>query len=594
MSFIVRPRQLALGAALYSSAVCLALGLAATPAVAKSKMDKQPTVYVGSQPQYHWAKIEEDAKGFKTVVERRVLNGRVPGDKDIIVDSRPMTIIEHQSKTNDRQIEVSAATAELLDEYLINRDLALEPDPIVRSQQDEVRTLLSSGPSENRVDITFMGDGYTADQKDLFFADMERLVKETFFDATFTHYLPVLNIHAVFRASNEQGIGINETPKDTAYKLFRPGQTMRAIHVGDRDAAKDSCSQAPGCDYGIIVGNDPYYGGIASGFSTTTSSKTSGSVVLRHELGHAIGGVGEEYDGGAYFGRNTSRRSNKLAWIHFATEPNNIVEQPEKLRHLSWPWRNLKKGPAKLRFMSEPGYTIGNIYFSASGLKKPNSASLTLDGKELKFDNPGVNDRTFRNIEIPQGFGAGEHEIVMTENDKDGNNFVSSMLVTEYKKGYKFEDSYYGAYPTHSQSGSVMGYRPTHNACLMRKMYSPNFCKACQENNWMKMLKGISLIDSLKATAADKKVTLNVVTQALGQMRKDGRKDPGKLTIKWKKGNADQPALEGKFNPVLDACSADGEWLATVEYVTPEILYAKKFYYTVSEAKVTVAKQPGC
>lgn len=577
---------------LLAAGTLLGLGSAADMALANSAA--KPTIFVGSQSQYHWAKLEVDAAGIYSIVERRVFDGKVPEGEDIHVTSRPLTIIEHKEQTDDRQIEVSAKTAELLDEYLSERGIPLEPEPIVRQQQDEVVTLLNNGPSENRIDITLMGDGYTADQRELFFADMKRLVQETFYDVTFVSYLPLINIHAVWRPSNEQGIGINQTPKDTAYKLYRPGNTMRAINVGDRKAGDDSCSQAPGCDFGVIVGNDPFYGGIASSFATTTSSHTSGAVVLRHELGHTIGSVGEEYDGGAYFGRNNSKKLDKLSWIHFATDKPNVKAEPGKLRHLSWPWKNLKDRPSKLRFTSEAGYTIGNIYFSASGLKKENSATLTLDGKVMPFDNPGVDDRTFRNIDVPEGFGPGQHEIVFKENDADGNNYLSSILVTEYKKGYNFSDDYVGAFPTHSRSGGLQGYRPTHNACLMRKMYSQNFCKACQENNWLQMLNKISLIDSLKAKAAGGKVTLDLATQAIGQRRTDGLKDPGVFKITWKKGGAEQPALADKFAPVIDACQADGEWEAIVEYVTPEILHKKKHYYTIDEAKVTVAKQPGC
>lgn len=586
-SMIVAPALLTVSA--FASSPTNFLATPATPATPNA-----PTVYVGEQGEYHWAKIEVTDAGEYTLIERRTFAGKVQDGKELSVASRPLTIVEHQAKTKDRELEVSAQTAELLDSYLIERGLPLEPEPIVNLRKDEVVTLLDNGPSENRIDITFLGDGYTADQRELFFADVKRLVQETFYDVTFVSYLPVINIHAVWRPSNEQGIGINETPKDTAYKLYRPGNTMRAVFVGDRNAGKDSCSQAPGCDYGIIVGNDPYYGGVASSFATTTSSATSGAVVLRHELGHTMGSVGEEYDGGAYFGRNSSRKPDKLSWIHFVTNKDKLRVEPQKLRHLSWPWKNLKNRPSKLRFTSEAGYTIGNIYFSASGLKAKNSAKLTLDGKELKFDNPGVDDRTFRNIDIPEGFGPGQHEIVFSENDADGNNYLSSILVTEYKADYNFDDNYYGAYPNHSQSGSVQSYRPTHNACLMRKMYSKNFCKACQENNWLQMLNKISLIDSLTAKAEGKKVTLTVATQAIGQFRKDGLKDPGTFTVTWKKGGVEQPQLADKFTPVLDACSANGDWEAVVEYVTPEILHAKKAYYTVDEAKVTVAKQPGC
>ena len=68
---------------------------------------------------------------------------------------------------------------------------------------------------------------------------------ELFAGDTLRSYLPIFNVHAVFRASAESGIGKNDRPKNTAYRLYREGNTLRAIFPGDSSAAHDSCSQAP-------------------------------------------------------------------------------------------------------------------------------------------------------------------------------------------------------------------------------------------------------------------------------------------------------------------------------------------------------------
>jgi len=72
---------------------------------------------------------------------------------------------------------------------------------------------------------------------------------------------------------------------------------LRAIYVGDASAARSAC-RATGpnaCNFPTIIGNDPYYGGLGGEFAVSTSSPTSGTVVLRHEFGHNFGNVGEEY-----------------------------------------------------------------------------------------------------------------------------------------------------------------------------------------------------------------------------------------------------------------------------------------------------------
>jgi len=52
-----------------------------------------------------------------------------------------------------------------------------------------------------------MGDGYTADERDLHLADMKRLHQDMFEGVTFRSYLPLFNVWAVFRPSRESGIG---------------------------------------------------------------------------------------------------------------------------------------------------------------------------------------------------------------------------------------------------------------------------------------------------------------------------------------------------------------------------------------------------
>jgi hypothetical protein len=142
-----------------------------------------------------------------------------------------------------------------------------------------------------------MGDGYTKSEKDLFLSDMKRLHHEMFTGVTYASYLPLFNIWAVYRSSVESGIGTHGKPKNTAYGLYRDGTELRGVYWSKPDNARQSC-KATGpnaCEYPTIIGNDPYYGGLGlcyvcsffdllgGEFTVSTSSPTSGTVVLRHE-----------------------------------------------------------------------------------------------------------------------------------------------------------------------------------------------------------------------------------------------------------------------------------------------------------------------
>ncbi|RHZ07055.1 hypothetical protein DYB37_006818, partial [Aphanomyces astaci] len=56
-----------------------------------------------------------------------------------------------------------------------------------------VRRIVNSGDPKNRIDIVFMGDGYTTSEDSRFFGDIQRLTDEMFKGDTFTQYLPLFN-----------------------------------------------------------------------------------------------------------------------------------------------------------------------------------------------------------------------------------------------------------------------------------------------------------------------------------------------------------------------------------------------------------------
>ena len=422
-------------------------------------------------------------------------------------------------------------------------DLAQEHSGKIRSE-DEVRTLISSGPPANRIDIVFMGDGYTTAEREKFFSDMNRLVDDMFLGETFTSYLPAFNVHVVFRASAQSGIG-KDRPGETAYGLYREGDTLRAIFPGDPAALRDSCEQAPDCDYPIVIANDPWYGGLGGEFAISTSSLKSGTVVLRHELGHNFGRVGEEYDGGGYFGANHADELNSVDWKHWIhTSSPKVHAEPMVARFLAWPWHDFKDGPFEASFKSNGQYSRTSIRFSASGFGHQDAANpinleVKLDDFPLQFTNPESQDRTFIDIELPQGLSAGDHRLVFSAPANTSitprGQWLSSLTIHEYAADFPDEISTVSAFPVFDRFRSVAGYRPTNEACLMRDMTRDHFCTICQENNWMKFLDRIDLIDQASLQKnGDGISAAEVSTLALGQYRTLGKpaKDE-KIEILW-------------------------------------------------------------
>lgn len=159
----------------------------------------------------------------------------------------------------------------------------------------EVKALVKQGPDNNRIVLTILGDGYTLGEKEKFFNDAKRITDDLFKVDTFASYLSLFNVYAVFVPSNDSGI-TDLKRKDTVFDLYRsPRGSKRGIMPGNRSAIEKALKLAPApADYPIIVANDDFYGGLGGQYAITTRSLTSGSMVLRHELGHNFGNVGEE------------------------------------------------------------------------------------------------------------------------------------------------------------------------------------------------------------------------------------------------------------------------------------------------------------
>ncbi len=527
-------------------------------------------------------KYADDGAGHRQVVGRLVLRDEAGpmalarGSVERVEESSfPQYIAEHEPLGPDRIVMLKSRSVQALDAALAARGVQPEARHDRRAGRDEVQTLVDSGPVANRIDLVFMGDGYTAAEHDKFFADIRRIVDDMFRGEAFRSYLPVFNVHAVFRASAESGIG-KGTPKDTAYKLYREGNTLRAIYPGDPAAARESCAAAPGCDYKIIIANDPYYGGLGGEIAVSTSSVTSGTVVLRHELGHTFGQVGEEYDAGGHFGPNVSSSLTDIGWLPWLTDPVAagiaVKVEPMVARKLSWPWENLGNGPYSAAFSSDGSADRAKIRLSYSGVPVASEMAVTLDGQSVPYADAGTQDRVFYDVDLDRGFGNGNHLLKFEETVHDGNNWVSSVDIFEYDAGYHYDNAYVGAYPLFDESGKVDAYHSNHEDCFMRNMKSLHFCKICQQNNWHQFFATVKLIDSVEQTrTTDGGVQVSVRTQQLGQFRAPQLGGGDRLEIKWLRGGQEVPALQGRASWNLPARDATGDWEVQVQYVTPEV-----------------------
>ncbi len=550
-----------------------------------------------NQPLHLVRWVRDLRTGTNQIVSHKTLQKPHPSTDDgVHVRTMPAIILEHQPSPDVSWNEIEGRDLLKIAGYLRTNNIPYDAnllasgtfaDPIQKHSakiraDDEVRTLISSGPPANRIDIVFMGDGYTTSEREKFFSDMNRLVDDMFLGETFQSYLPAFNVHVVFRDSEQSGIG-KDRPGKTAFGLYRDGDTLRAIFPGDPAAIRDSCEQAPDCDYPVVIANDPWYGGLGGEFAISTSSLQSGTVVLRHELGHNFGRVGEEYDGGGYFGANHAEELSSVDWKHWTYGSSPTVRaEPMVARFLAWPWHDFKEGPFHASFKSNGQYSRTSIRFSASGFGGKNGATPTtldvkLDDFPLHFTTPDSEDRTFIDIELPQGLSAGDHQLVFSTPThaplSPRGQWLSSLTVHEYASDFPTELGVVSAFPVFDRFRSVAGYRPTNEACLMRDMTRDHFCTICQENNWMKFLDRIDLIDHSSALRnQDGYYAAEVATLGLGQYRTLGEAPENeRIEIHWIADGKELTAYRdlNRWESKLPIVAKDLE--VEVKFITSEI-----------------------
>ncbi|ORY37069.1 hypothetical protein BCR33DRAFT_769980 [Rhizoclosmatium globosum] len=398
-----------------------------------------------------------------------------------------------------------------------------------------VKQLISSGPSSNRIDVVLMGDGYTRAQESLFFDDMQRLTDEMWDAGAFEEVLPFFNVWAVFVESRESGIGVGGVAKDTVFGLYRDGTELRGVYPSKPEVARAVC-KATGpnaCDFPSLIANDPFYGGLGGEFTIGTSSHTTGTLVLRHEFGHTMIQVGEEYDGGEAY------------------------------------------RPYILNFTSTGDFQRWHLRITASGVETPDSLQVLLDGKKLDWTTSGDLDRHFSDwINNESGFSEGEHTLEFRQGYPPASpdapiRQLCSVTLHEFgsQEEYHFSPDYIGAFPTFSLSGKK-SYRPSHESCLMRNMSSPHFCPVCKEGLFLQLLRRVSLIDDVTTTClGDKSVAkLHLLPFA------HHRKKPvfgERYVITWFKDGEAVERLNGKEEIAVGSLEVVGEWSVSVRIDTP-------------------------
>ncbi|GAA5108247.1 hypothetical protein GCM10023319_80890 [Nocardia iowensis] len=183
----------------------------------------------------------------------------------------------------------------------ISRVVVPVPDqpPAPRSAlQADVVPIQQTGPSSQRFDLVFVGDGYTSSQLGTYKDHAVNRWNEIVQVEPFKSYKNSFNVWAVNVVSQQSGVDNDPrgTYRNTALDMtFWCGGTERLLCVNETKAIQYA-RLAPEADQVIALANTTKYGGAGGRVATSSGGNAAAGQIVLHELGHSMAGLADEYD----------------------------------------------------------------------------------------------------------------------------------------------------------------------------------------------------------------------------------------------------------------------------------------------------------
>ena len=155
------------------------------------------------------------------------------------------------------------------------------------------------GDPHELVDLVFIAEGYLAEDRDKFKADVDRFVSYLFAIDPYKSARDRFNINGIFRPSSERAM---DEPRQGVFKKtnlnasFNAFDLDRYMLIEEGHRLREIAAQAP-YDAIVVLVNSKRYGGggIYNDYCVTTVDHASSKHVFLHEFGHSFAGLADEY-----------------------------------------------------------------------------------------------------------------------------------------------------------------------------------------------------------------------------------------------------------------------------------------------------------
>ncbi|MFK7759096.1 MAG: M64 family metallopeptidase [Phycisphaerales bacterium] len=165
----------------------------------------------------------------------------------------------------------------------------------------EAMNQANQGVVDNRVDLVFVGDGYTASEQAQFQTDVDGIVDSLYQYEPFTSYQSYFRVTAVEVISNESGVDNDPSQgimRDTALDMTYWCSNIERLLCVSVGKAYTAAAAAPDIDQVVAVSNSSKYGGAgypSNNLGTSAGQNGAAADIAIHELGHSLGDLADEY-----------------------------------------------------------------------------------------------------------------------------------------------------------------------------------------------------------------------------------------------------------------------------------------------------------
>ncbi|MEU7135592.1 M64 family metallopeptidase [Streptomyces sp. NPDC046261] len=171
-----------------------------------------------------------------------------------------------------------------------------------------VTRVLENGPVGNKLDVVFIGDGYTASEQDAFHAAVRTKWERMSAVEPYASYRKLFNVWAVDAVSRDSGVSGDPDPgvkKNTALGSAFYCDGIERLLCVDTAKVESYAAKAPAADLVVVLSHSAKYGGAGyndvvsplgyDGIATASSDNDRSDQILVHETGHSLGKLADEY-----------------------------------------------------------------------------------------------------------------------------------------------------------------------------------------------------------------------------------------------------------------------------------------------------------